>query len=87
MASWLHLKDASKLVDDKLRAKLNAHFAAVDTQRRDKKLSKIKGIVRQLYQDGNISDGDKLLEKTLLTSASYATPAVHDSDSDDSSAS
>jgi hypothetical protein len=65
MALWLHLKDASKQVDDKMRAKLHANYAAADTKRRDKKLAKIKGTVRQLYHDGNYSDGDKLLEKSL----------------------
>jgi len=85
MALWLHLKDSSKLVDEKLRAKLNANYTAIDTQRREKKLAKLKGTVRQLYQDGNVSDGDKLLEKSFLTAVHYAGVADDPDDHSDSS--
>jgi len=48
-------------------------------------LAKLKGTVRQLYQDGNISDGDKLLEKTLFTSVPYANAGTAPDDSSASS--
>jgi len=65
MALWLHLKEGSKLVDDKLLAKLQANYAAVDAQRRSKKLTKIKGTVRQLYQNGLYDEGDQLLDSAM----------------------
>lgn len=49
MAIWLNLKDATKLVDEKLRSTLLTNFAKVTAARRAKKMSKLKGTVRQLY--------------------------------------
>jgi hypothetical protein len=48
-------------------------------------LAKLKGTVRQLYQDGNVSDGDKLLEKSFLTAVHYAGVADDPDDHSDSS--
>jgi len=73
MALWLILKEGSKLVDDKLLAKLKANYAAVDEQRRSKKLSKIKGTVRQLYQNGLFAEGEQLLDSTM----SLQNPSAH----------
>jgi hypothetical protein len=65
MAIWLILKENSKLVDDKLRQKLLANYAAVDAKCRIKKLNKLKGTVRMLYQNGQITEGEQLLDQTL----------------------
>jgi hypothetical protein len=65
MAIWLILKENSKLVDDKFRQKLLANYAAVDAKRQTKKINKIKGTVRLLYQNGQITEGEQLLDRTL----------------------
>jgi len=85
MAIWLNLKEGSKLVDDKLRQKLLANYATVDAKRRTRKLNKIRGTVRQLYQTGNYNEGEQLLDRAL-TFIERPTDIVHQdsSDSDDS---
>ena len=65
MAIWLNLKEGSKLVDDKLWQKLPANYAAVDAKRRTKKLTKIRGTVRQLFQTGKYNEGEQLLDRAL----------------------
>jgi hypothetical protein len=62
MATWLNLKDASKSVDDKLRATITGNYAKVDAERRAKKMARLKGTVRQLYSEGHYHAGDQLLE-------------------------
>ena len=66
MAIWLNLKDASRLVDDKLRKTLSTNYANVDAARRAKKVSRIKGTVRQLYREGQFNAGDQLLDGYFL---------------------
>jgi hypothetical protein len=65
MAVWLHLKEKSKLVDEKLRAIIFANFAKVNAERRAKKMSRLKGTVRQLYSQGHFLEGDQLLENCI----------------------
>lgn len=86
MAAWLHLKDGTKLVDDKLRAKLLANYAAVINKRREKRVSRLKGTVRQLYQDGNFEAGEELLMKVLPT-LDNIDETNHSSDSEASTSS
>jgi hypothetical protein len=65
MAIWLHLKDGSKMVDDKLRAILFKNYAKIDSERRAKKVSRLKGTVRQLFSEGHFSAGEQLLDNCL----------------------
>ena len=64
MALWLHLKNNSKQVDDKLKVKLHANFAEIDNKRRTK-VAKLKGTVHQLYLAGQFEGGEKLLNSTI----------------------
>jgi hypothetical protein len=86
MALWLNLQQGSKSVDDKLRMKIQANYAAVDAKRRTKKLGKLKGTVRQLYQRGQFEEGENLLTTAIpqLTSGD-AEPRLDESDSEASS--
>ena len=65
MAIHLHLLDAAKLVDEKLKTKIIANFAEVDAKRHAKRMAKVKGTVRQLYQAGEYQAGEQLMEKYL----------------------
>jgi len=88
MAIWLHLKDGSKLVDDKLRTKLYTAYAELDNKRRARKLTKIKGTVRQLYQNGQFDEGDDLLNNAISgLQLQHTSSMPHLSDSDASSTS
>jgi hypothetical protein len=84
MAIWLILKDGAKLVDDKLRAKLLSNYAALNAKRRSKKLNKIRGMVRQLYQNGQFKEGEDLLNSAVPL-PDLSIP--HPSDSSDSESS
>ena len=82
------MKENSKHLDDKLKAKLHASFAEVDNKRRAKKLAKVKGTVRQLYQTGQYDEGDKLLHNTLTVLGQPSNEFIpDDSDSTGSAAS
>ena len=86
MAIWLHLKEGSKLVDDKLRNKLHTAYAELDNKCRSRKLTKIKGTVRKLYQNGQFAEGDDLLNSTISgIEHNHALSSPHHSDSDASS--
>ena len=88
MAIWLNLKEGSQLVDDKLRKKLLTNYAAVDAKRRTKKLSKVRGTVRQLFQTGQYVEGEQLLNTTLpLPTDRHNGEAVSESDCGSSQAS
>jgi len=76
MALYYHLQDATKVVDEKLKGKILANFAAVDAKRRARRVAKLKGTVRQLYQAGKYQAGDQLMDTYL---ANYAV--LSDSDS------
>jgi hypothetical protein len=62
MAIWLNMRAAFKSVDEKLRAAIIANYAKVDADRRKKKLARLKGTVRQLYNEGQFQAGEQLLE-------------------------
>jgi hypothetical protein len=88
MALWLHLKEGSKLVDDKLRLKIHANYADIDAKRRSKKLGKIRGTVRQLYETGKFEEGEQLLDSAIPQLTNDIVDPVNDaSESDGSSAS
>mmetsp|Transcript_10383 Transcript_10383/g.14954 ORF Transcript_10383/g.14954 Transcript_10383/m.14954 type:complete len:1057 (-) Transcript_10383:6976-10146(-) len=89
MALWMNLKDASKIVDEKLRAILSKNYAKIDAERRAKKVSRIKGTVRQLFSDGQFSAGEQLLDDCLtkycVDAHDTLTPdAYHESESEQS---
>jgi hypothetical protein len=65
MALYLHLQDGAKLLDDKLKMKIQANYADVDAKRRSRKMAKLRGTVRQLFQAGDYQEGEKLIEKVL----------------------
>jgi hypothetical protein len=65
MALWLHLKEAAKALNEKLRAKLIANYTVQDNKRRNRKLAKIRGTVRQLYETGDYDAGDQLLHNAM----------------------
>ncbi len=87
MAIWLNLKDGAKLVDDKLRTKLLSNYAELDDKRRSKKLHKIRGTVRQLYQNGQFAEGEDLLNSAMSfpQSSSNISPNSSDSESSETS--
>jgi hypothetical protein len=87
MAIWLNLKDGAKLVDDKLRTKLLGNYSELDNKRRLKKLTKIRGTVRQLYQTGKFDEGEDLLNSAMCFPAPFInnTPDTSDSESSDAS--
>lgn len=80
MALWLILKDGSQELDERLKTKLMANYAAVDAKRRARRLARIKGAVRQLYQTGNQQAGDQLMD-AYLSPTTYDTGEHSDSDS------
>jgi hypothetical protein len=87
MAIWLNLKDGAKLVDDKLRTKLLGNYSELDNKRRLKKLTKIRGTVRQLYQTGKFDEGEDLLNSAMCFLAPFIhnSPDTSDSESSDAS--
>jgi len=88
MAIWLNLKEGSKLVDDKLRAKLQTAYAELDNKRRTRKLTKLRGTVRQLYQNGQFAEGEHLLNSAMYANdRTLAISSPHHSDSDDAASS
>jgi hypothetical protein len=82
MAMWLTLKEGAKLVDDKLRVKLLANYADIDSKRRTKKLHKIAGTVRQLYQNGQFDEGEELLTSAISFNTQSSTVSSTSSDSE-----
>jgi hypothetical protein len=87
MAIWLNLKDGVKLVDDKLRTKLMGNYSELDNKRRLKKLTKIHGTVRQLYQNGKFDEGENLLNSAMCFPALPINNSLNTSDSESSTAS
>jgi len=66
MALWFHLREASKSVDEKLKAQITKnYYAKVDEERRATKLARFKGTVQQLYNDGQIITGEQLLAEYM----------------------
>jgi hypothetical protein len=70
-------------VDDKLKTKLQSNFADLDAKRRSKRVAKLRGTVRQLYQAGAYNEGEKLIEQ-VLGSSNGALVIDDSSDSDTS---
>jgi hypothetical protein len=62
MALWLHSKAGSKLLDEKLHLKILANYAEPDAKRWSKKIGKIRGTIRLLYENGQFEEGEKLLD-------------------------
>jgi hypothetical protein len=88
MALWLHLKAGSKLLDEKLRLKILANYAELDAKRRSKKIGKIRGTVRLLYENGQFEEGDKLLDSAIPSKQNMTVDStLDDSDSDASNSS
>ena len=83
MAIFLNLQEGIKLVDDKLKTKLQSNFADLDAKRRSKRVAKLRGTVRQLYQAGAYNEGEKLIEQ-VLGSSNGALVIDDSSDSDTS---
>jgi hypothetical protein len=88
MALWLHLKAGSKLLDEKLRLKILANYAELDAKRRSKKIGKIRGTVRLLYENGQFEEGNKLLDSAIPSKQNTTVDStLDDSDSDASNSS
>jgi hypothetical protein len=91
MALWLLLKDAATRVDDKLRKTLLVNYAKINLQRRQKKVTKLRGTVRQLYENGQYQLGDQILQQSMFQSSDESTldhihhDAIHVSTSDSDS--
>jgi hypothetical protein len=73
MALWLLLKDAATRVDDKLRKTLLVNYAKINLQRRQKKVTKLRGTVRQLYENGQYQLGDQILQQSMFQSSDENT--------------
>jgi hypothetical protein len=83
MALWLHLKAGSKLLYEKLQLKILANYAELDAKRRSKKIGKIHGTVRLLYENGQFEEGDKLLDSAIPSKQNMTVDSTaDDSDSD-----
>jgi hypothetical protein len=77
---WLNLKEGAQQLDEKSKSKLLANYASVDAKRRARRLARMKGTVRQLYQAGNIRAGDQLMDN-YLSQPTYEEMDTSDSDS------
>ncbi len=84
MAIYLNLKANENKVDDKIKAKLLKNFAANEDQRRLKKVTKLRGTVRQLYTTGQFDAGDALWNALNPTYQELAQDTQDVSDSDTS---
>jgi hypothetical protein len=82
MAVWLNLKEGSQQLDERFKSKLLANYASVDAKRRARRVARLKGTVRQLYQAGDYQAGDQLMD-TYLAQSNYETKGFSDSDSSD----
>ena len=85
MTVWLHLKEESKNVDDKMKTRLQANYAEVDAKRRARRITKLRGTVRRLYQEGDYQAGDALLQAYLpnsLDGADVKSTVAEDSHSE-----
>jgi hypothetical protein len=88
MALWLHLKAGLKLLDEKLHLKILANYADLDAKRRSKKIGKIHGTVRLLYENGQFEEGETLLDSAIPSVQNKTVDSILDeSDSDASNAS
>lgn len=75
-------------MDDKLRLKIHANYADIDAKRCSKKLGKIRGTVRQLYETGKFEECEHLLDSAIPQLTNDIVDPVNDaSESDGSSAS
>ena len=87
MAVYLSLKDNEKKVDEKLKAKIQANFSKNEEQRRTKKVTKLRGTVRQLYTTGQFEAGDQLWNDLLLPPVDFCQDTTDPVDHDAASAS
>lgn len=71
-------------MDDKIKAKLLKNFAANEDQRRLKKVTKLRGTVRQLYTMGQFDAGDALWNALTPKYQDLAQDTQDVSDSDTS---
>lgn len=81
MAVWLNLKEGAQQLDERFKTKLLANYAEVDAKRRARRVAKLKGTVRQLYQAGDYIAGDQLMDTLYLSQSTYDDTGVSDSDS------
>lgn len=70
MATWLHLHKASQQLDEKLKTRILENYGKTTTDRRSRRLQKIKGTVRQLYTEGQTEQAEALWDKCMCPSSS-----------------
>jgi hypothetical protein len=86
MALYLNLQEGVKLLDDKLKMKIQSNYADLDAKRRTRKVAKLRGTVRQLFQAGEYQEGEQLIDK-FLGPPNQPTTVINMSDSEDSQSS
>jgi len=76
LAQLLLLQDVLQKISEKTKVKLLEHYTKTQQDRRDRKMKRVKGTVRQLYEDGMAQEADEFLDQCIL----YAD-CGHDTDS------
>jgi hypothetical protein len=81
MAQLIILQENYKTLDEKMKHKILENYNKTLDQRKQKRMQRIKGIVRQLYTEGHYDEADKYFDNlpSLLTH--------HHTDDDDDEAS
>jgi len=80
MAQYIILQEAYKNLDDKTKARILDNYAKANEERRNRKIQKVKGTVRQLYSEGYDDEADALWDQC------HSLEGTYDTDSDSSSA-
>jgi hypothetical protein len=65
MALWLLIQEASKHMEDKLKAKLMDNYPELMMDCHTKQLQRLKGTVRQLYTDGQFEQADAMWDMCM----------------------
>lgn len=81
MAAWLLLHEHSTQLDEKTKTKLIDNYLKSVSERRNKRLQRLKGTVRQLYADGHIDQADAMWDQCM------SCTITQDSDDDESTTS
>lgn len=65
MASWLTLQENSHQIDEKMKQKLIENYIRMNSDKRTRRLKKLKGTVRQLYTEGEMEQADALWDQYM----------------------
>jgi len=63
MAVWIRLQEASKQLDEKLKAQLLKNHTEMMQNHRTRRFQRLKSTVRQLYSEGQSDQAESLWEQ------------------------